>query len=113
SALDQAVQDLIAQQRGISLAKSLGRHCRNAVPMYANINRAITNRTPDGFAAAARAALNDGFTAIKIAPFDGVELYGDGRKAADQALIEAAIARIAGVRDAIGPRAELMVDCHW
>jgi galactonate dehydratase len=83
------------------------------VPTYANINRGIAERTPEGFAANARAALRDGFTAIKIAPFDRVELYGDERKTVDYALIGAGLARIGAVRDAIGPDVDLMVDCHW
>jgi galactonate dehydratase len=49
---------------------------------------------------------------VKIAPFDevGPALRDDaeGRKALD-----AGIARIAAVREALGPDRRLMVDCHW
>ena len=39
--------------------------------MYANINRATTERTPAGFAATAKRAVGEGFRAVKAAPWDG------------------------------------------
>lgn len=113
SALDQAVWDLVARQRGISVAAALGEARRNSIAVYANINRGIETRTPEGFAIQARRAVADGFRAIKIAPFDGIELYGDATRAVDPALLGVGLARVGAVRDAVGPEVELMVDCHW
>jgi galactonate dehydratase len=113
SALDQAACDLAAQQRGVSLSIALGELRREKIPVYANINRGIASRTEEGFAVHARRAVADGFSAIKIAPFDGVDLYGDSLRVADARLFDAALARIAAVREAIGPTVDLMVDCHW
>lgn len=113
SALDQALHDLAARQRGLSLTDALGGARRGRVALYANVNRGIRARTPEGFAEHARAAIADGFTAIKIAPFDGVELNGKRASAAEHALVDAGLARVAAVRDAIGPHADLLVDCHW
>ena len=113
SALDQAVSDLDAQQRGITVAELLGPVLRREIAAYANINRGIAQRTPDGFAAQARFAIADGFKAIKIAPFDEVTLYGKSNDDPSSWNIEPGLARIAAVRDAAGPDIELMVDCHW
>jgi galactonate dehydratase len=113
SALDQAVWDLAAQQRSVNVATALGPILRNRIPVYANINRGIAVRTAEGFAAHARRAIADGFGAIKIAPFDEVKLYGDPSTKVESSNIDPGLARIAAVRDAIGPDAELMVDCHW
>ncbi|HVO90590.1 MAG TPA: mandelate racemase/muconate lactonizing enzyme family protein [Casimicrobiaceae bacterium] len=113
SALDQAAWDLIAQARGIGVAAALGAMQRERVPAYANINRGMTSRTPQGFAAQARCAVADGFRAIKIAPFDEVELRGRTDAKPDAWHIDAGLARIGAVREAIGADVELMVDCHW
>ncbi|HEX8012737.1 MAG TPA: enolase C-terminal domain-like protein, partial [Casimicrobiaceae bacterium] len=113
SALDQAVCDLLAQQQGISVSTLLGGARRKKVRAYANINRGIESRTPAGFAARARSAIADGFTAVKIAPFDDVELRGDAARIVDSRLLDRGLTRIAAVREAIGPGADLMVDCHW
>jgi L-alanine-DL-glutamate epimerase-like enolase superfamily enzyme len=78
-----------------------------------SLNRGIQWRTPEGFAAHARGAIADGFSAVKIAPFDDVALYGDTGRMIDTVLLDAGLARIAAVREAIGPDADLMVDCHW
>lgn len=112
SALDQALVEIEARRAGASVATLLGARDAAPVALYANINRRTLDRTPAGFAASARTALAQGFAAFKIAPFDGVTpaiaSEEDGRR-----LIAAGIARAAAVRDAIGPDAALMIDCHW
>ena len=50
---------------------------------------------------------------MKIAPFDGIEIYGDADRNLDPMRLDAALARIAAVRGAVGSDVELMVDCHW
>lgn len=111
SALDQALWDLHAQAHDRSLAQTLGVR-RNPVPVYANINRRTIERNPEGFAASARAASSAGHVAFKLAPFDEVTpeicAAGSGRRA-----MQAGLARIAAVRETVGPDARLMVDCHW
>ncbi len=111
SALDQALWSLHAQRAGKSLAHVLGVR-RLQVPVYANINRRTELRTPQGFAASARAAMGAGHTAFKLAPFDEVSasvcLQGQGLQA-----MRIGLARVAAVREAVGPGARVMVDCHW
>jgi galactonate dehydratase len=89
----------------------LGGAVRTAVPVYANINRATTTRTPAGFAAQARRAVGDGFRAIKAAPFDGFPAPGSP-EAQVTAAIESGIAALVAMRDAVGPAVAVMVDCH-
>lgn len=50
-ALDQAPWDLATERRGMPLHALLGRQRRTLVPLYANINRRITDGSPTGFAA--------------------------------------------------------------
>lgn len=113
SALEQAVTDLYARQAGVSCYRLL-REGATAAPiaLYANINRRTESRRPEAFAANARAAADEGFTAIKLAPFDGLTpercTTPEGRD-----LIDAGLARIAAVADAVSGRAEIQVDCHW
>ena len=111
SAIDQALWSLNAQANGHSLAQTLGVR-RDRMPVYANINRRTEKRNPEGFAASARAAMEAGHVAFKVAPFDEVTpevcAQGDGVRAMQDGL-----ARIAAVREAVGSQARLMVDCHW
>ena len=93
------------------MAESLGIR-RSRVPVYANINRRTIDRRPEGFAASASAASAAGHMAFKLAPFDEVTqevcAAGNGGRA-----MLPGLARIAAVREAVGPDARLMVDCHW
>lgn len=111
SAVDQALWDIATRHVGQPLAEGLGPLRRNSVPVYANINRRTVDRSPEGFVASAEAAIADGYTRFKIAPFDELspELVGDALNEA----VDAGLARVAAVRERVGTEAELMVDCHW
>ena len=112
SAVDQALWDLHARQHGRCVADMLGVRQRGPIAVYANINRRIELRSPEGFAQSARDALAGGHVAFKLAPFDEVKLAacaaGEGAAA-----MQPGLARIAAVREAVGPGRRLMVDCHW
>ena len=112
SAYDQAICDLQAQIAGQSLHAFLGaKPLDSSLALYANINRATGDRSPENFAQNARCAAENGFQAIKIAPFDGLDpTICDTEQGRD--LIDAGIARIKATRKAV-PDRELMVDCHW
>ncbi|WP_413739444.1 mandelate racemase/muconate lactonizing enzyme family protein [Sodalis sp. RH14] len=112
SALEQAMWDIRGKDRGDYAASLAGGGYRTRIPLYANINRSIVQRDGAGFARAAQHARAAGFNRIKIAPFDGltpdIRLTPLGRRR-----LEDGLARVAATRAAIGPAAELYVDCHW
>jgi galactonate dehydratase len=107
SAVDQALWDLAAQRRGLPLADLLGRKRAN-VNAYANINRRTVARTPAAFADSARLAVSRGFAAVKMAPFDEVNVAN-----ASLDVARAGLARIAAVRAAVPMTCAVYVDCHW
>ena len=112
SATEQALLDVLAQRDGVPVWQLFGDARRASVEVYANINRATQPRTPEGFAASARNAIATGFRSVKLAPFDGV-LPVNAETDAGTQLIEAALARIRSVREAVGFDVKVMVDCHW
>jgi galactonate dehydratase len=112
SAIEQALTDLKARHVARPIHAIIGDGGRASIPSYANINRGISTRSPDGFAAAARAALAAGYRNIKIAPFDGV-IAQDAMSTPIDALTDAGLDRVYAVREAIGRDRPLMVDCHW
>jgi galactonate dehydratase len=112
SAFEQALWDLAGQQAGRPVHALLGGALRDAVPLYANINRGANPRTPQGFAAAAARAVAEGFRAMKLAPFEPL-VWEDAADPAQRAAYAQGLARIAAVRDAVGPGIDVMVDAHW
>ena len=112
SGLRTAVTQLGAMRAGVGLTEFLGGEPGDSVPLYANINRSLfaTDRAPADFHRTAERAARAGFRAFKCAPFDEVR----PPSTPDKILEEAApgLARVAAVRDAIGPDATLLVDCH-
>ena len=112
SATEQAVTDLRAARAGMSVARFLSSAPRASVPAYANINRGVTTRTPQGFADAARSAVAAGYRAVKLAPFDGV-IAADAATTPIDARTRDGLDRVFAVRDAVGAEVAVMVDCHW
>ena len=111
SAIEQALWDIVGKSLDVPTYTLFGGKVRDSLQVYANVNRATKSRTPAGFAAAALAAVGEGFRAVKAAPFDGFPSPGSPAAAIETA-VEAGIASVAAMRDAVGPDVELMVDCH-
>lgn len=112
SAIEQAVTDLRARQAGVPIYALFAKQVHKFVRMYANINRGARDRSPDGIARSALNAVAAGYTAIKIAPFDGV-YWGDADQSKVERLTRVGIDRIYAIREAVGPYVDIMVDCHW
>lgn len=110
SAIDQALHDIQAQAAGVPLWALLGGKLRDQVRNYANINRSVDVRTPEGFAELAQSAVDAGFDAIKMASYDGMPLKGTAREIA--AHTQLGTDCIKAVRAAIGPDRDLLVDAH-
>lgn len=111
SAIDQCLWDLRGQEAGLPVCRLAGPQLRDQFQLYANINRGTRNRSPAGFAERAGLAVEAGFHAVKIAPFDGVT-RATLQTPAGRAALETGIERIHAVRAAIGDESTLMVDCH-
>ena len=99
SAIEQALWDLAGKALEVPTHTLFGGRVREALPVYANINRATKSRTPAGFAATAKAAVQDGFRAVKAAPFDGFPAPGSPASAIDAA-VENGITCLAAMRGA-------------
>jgi galactonate dehydratase len=111
SAIEQALWDLAGKALDVPTHLLFGGKIRDVLPVYSNINRATTTRTPSGFAATAKLAVADGFRAVKAAPWDGFPPAGSSVAAIDAA-VENGIACAVAIRDAVGPDVDVMVDCH-
>ena len=111
SGIEHAMWDLSGKALGVPSYQLLGGKCRNRIKLYANINRATIDRSPQGFSQNAENAVSDGFTAIKCAPFDGVSASNMTNGTLTPAIREG-IERIRAVRATIGSEIDLLVDCH-
>jgi len=111
SGIEQALWDILGQHLGVPIHVLFGGALRPRLRLYANINRHVRDRSPEGFARAARRAVAEGFTAIKLAPFDEVRAP-DHIRTGPKAVWRPGIARVEAVRAAVGDGVELAVDCH-
>ena len=121
SAIDEALWDIKGKAYGVPVHALLGGKTRDSIRVYANgwSNR----RTPEGrtgcvtpaeFAEAAQRVVADGFDAKKFDPFN---VLADGRRVAperalDKEQADLAYARVAAVREAVGPDVDILVEVH-
>ena len=110
SSFEQAYWDLLGKRAGMPVWMLLGGAYHDRITSYSNINRAVVDRRLSTWREKARSAVSMGFTGIKVAPFDGVD-WRDGDSS--RTGIDHGCDVVAAVRDTIGPRVRLMVDCHW
>src|SRR5262245_19841293 len=116
SAIETALWDIKGKALGLPVYELLGGKCRDDVRLYANgwSFRAVT---PDELARAVEKPLRDGYDAIKFYPLaspirdnpHGVFAHVS-RREFDRDFEELAVARAKAVRDAAGPKVDIMVD---
>ena len=109
SALEQCSWDVYGKAVGQPVHALLGKVVNRQVPIYANINRRTTDRTPAGFVQSVRKAQAEGYSRLKIAPFDGMSPHQQD----DDALFQASLDRIRAAQGALNGQSTLLVDCHW
>ncbi|MGD0250932.1 MAG: mandelate racemase/muconate lactonizing enzyme family protein [Thermoplasmata archaeon] len=105
SAVDIACHDLVGRSLGAPISTLLGGAIRHRVRAYSNgwYSDAIE---PSEFAEKARAMVREGFRALKFDPF------GDQYRTLSPEGLEAAVARVSAVRDAVGETVDLLIEYH-
>ena len=105
SAIDIAVHDLLGREAGVPVSELLGGRRRAKVRAYSNgwYSDCIE---PAEFAAAARVQVDGGFTALKFDPF------GAAFRTLAPEELDRAVARVAAVREEVGPSVDLLIEYH-
>lgn len=120
SALDCALWDLKGKALGVPVYELLGGQTNAKLRAYASQlqygweaqSRLV--KTPAEFAQVAKTAVEEGYTAFKLDPlqFEEEQRFVANRYLLSQHQLQAAVERVAAVRETIGPNADLIVECH-
>ena len=105
SAIDIALWDIKAKLCNVPVYEMLGGKVRDSVRMYANVWFAGA-KTPEEFAAAAKATVAKGVTALKWDPFGSAYMY------MDNASLRKSLEVVEAVRGAKGPHIDLLIEGH-
>src|SRR4030088_2424514 len=106
SGLEQALWDIVGKACGQPVYNLLGGPCRDRIRVYAN-GWSEGAKSPDELARAADKVIARGFTALKFDPFSNPWRTHIGRT--EEAL---AVERVKAVREAVGPKVEILVEVH-
>ena len=105
AAVEMACWDIMGKALDTPVHKLLGGRLRSRVRAYAN-GWYTVDRTPEAFGAAARRAVELGFTALKFDPF------GAAWMAQDSSGEDLSISLVEAVRTEVGPGVDLMIEAH-
>ena len=110
-ALDIALWDIKGKALGKPVYELLGGPTREKVRLYTH----LSGNTPQALATEAAALVADGFTAVRLYPFGdfGTGDVTTGRGLENMsytAMVRNAEARVAAVREAVGPDVDVMID---
>lgn len=103
SAVDIALWDIKGQKLQVPIWELLGGKCRDRVRLYLLMG----GGTPEQVATNARAAIAEGFTAVKFDPLPAA--YQDMTL---EGLVRTVVERVAAAREAVGRDADLIVELH-
>ena len=115
SAMEQALWDIKGKCLGVPVYELLGGKVRDKMRVYAN-GWSFRCVKPADFGREAERVVADGYTALKFYPLATAELDADGhirhvsQRSIDRAAEERAVESVKAVRDAIGPKVDLMLD---
>jgi galactonate dehydratase len=112
SGIDIALWDIKGQALGVPIYELLGGAVRDSIPMYTHFQYATT---VDQMVANASREVDSGSRAIKTDPFMAAgglsnSHYLEGQ--IDRGVENTAVAMIAGIRKAVGPDIEILIDAH-
>lgn len=112
SGIDIALWDIRGQALGVPIYELLGGPVRATVPLYVHFRYA---GTVEEMVAGAVGQVRAGATALKTDPFmaaGGLSnvTYLDGQ--IEPEVEDLGVAMIAGIREAVGPRVEILIDAH-
>jgi galactonate dehydratase len=102
SGLEMAMWDIMGKWLGVPVYQLLGGAVRDRIRVYAHAH----GPDPAAMAAKAKEAVANGYRAVKSAPLSQTHLV-DSRR-----VIDDAVARVAAVREAVGPEIDVALDFH-
>ena len=100
--IDQALWDIKGKHLGVPVSQLLGGNVRDRIRVYSWIG----GDRPADTAAAARSAVERGFTAVKMNGTEELQYIDSFDK------VEKCLENVAAVRDAVGPNVGIGVDFH-
>lgn len=102
SGIEQALWDVTGKALGVPVYRLLGGACRDRVLMYTH----VFGRTPEELAQNGAALVAQGWRGLKTGSM-GFEGFGT-----EKACVQAVVARIRALREAVGPDVLIGMDCH-
>lgn len=104
SGIEQACLDILGKSLNAPVWRLLGGSCRDRLRVYGGVGG---GQAPEDYAQSAVSRVKEGFTALKTTPFPDPVRYID-----TPAMTDRIVARVAAIREAVGPEIDVAIDFH-
>ena len=109
--IETALYDILGKRLGVPISTLLGGRYRDEIALYADSD-AGDEDTVESLKNRAREVLDDGYTALKF-DADHMGTYRDHtNRHASAEHLDHIVSMVYGIREAIGARVDLAIDCH-
>ncbi len=122
SAVEMALWDILGKWLGVPVYRLFGGPTRDTIPVYAHVAPEGEGERHERLARGAKLMVDKGYRAVKMDPYgrDYRRGVSDPRFPSwiketehfPNEVIDLAVADVGAVRDAVGPKVDIMVDCH-
>ena len=112
SGIEIALWDIIGKSLGVPIYKLLGGRCRDKIRVYCDGFFRGASYNPEEYMAMAKAAVAQGFTALKFDVDDPLPSTKELGRAISLSELHLTEEMVAAVREAVGPNIDLAIDAH-
>lgn len=112
SGIEIALWDIIGQSLGVPIYKLLGGRCRDKIRVYCDGFFRGASYNSGEYMAKAKAAVAQGFTALKFDVDDPLPSTKELGRAISLSELHLTVEMVAAVREAVGPEIDLAIDAH-
>jgi len=102
SGIEQALWDITGKCLGVPVYQLLGGAVRDRVRVYSHVGGSDL----ESYASSGRDRVEEGFRALKTCPFEATRFLEP------PGFVDQAVARVAALREAVGPGVDIAIDCH-
>ena len=110
SSIMQCLWDIQGKIENKTISSLFGKK-NDLIQTYANFNRSTYDRSLNGIKLRASEVLKDEYNFVKFAPFDEVDPSMETAEILDR--MQFGLKRIDIIRNVLGPKVNIMIDCHW
>jgi galactonate dehydratase len=118
SGVEMACWDAMGKKMNLPVYAMIGGKVRDSVELYTHMTNVAPTKNPEDYAEVAKKLVDQGFTGFKVDPIGKAGAFGKPLNEGEvhptitRQDMEECVAAFAAIREAVGPKPDLFLECH-